>query len=109
MKDKKIHVTSEIKACSRYVNEQNAWIIKDNILDKLADRLINLLTIPDVIVNEAKCKHKGACSYEKCVIAICPDFWQKESEVAVCKYKAMHNYWKNSEDCKYCPECGVRL
>lgn len=52
MNDVKIHITSEIKACSRYVNGSNAWIINDATVGTLAERLMKLLNIP-IVTNSA--------------------------------------------------------
>ena len=51
MDDKKIHVTSIIKGHSKYINASNAWLIKDSSIDGLADKLIDLLNIPDIMAS----------------------------------------------------------
>jgi len=52
MNDIKIHIVSEIKGSSRYVNGSNAWIIRDAAVGRLAETLMKLLNIP-IVTNSA--------------------------------------------------------
>lgn len=48
----KIHITSEIKACSSCVNGSDAWVISDVAIGVLAKRLMKFLNIP-IVTNSA--------------------------------------------------------
>ena len=48
----KIHIESEIKGCSRYVDGSNAWMIQDATVERLVEKLMKLLGIP-VVTNSA--------------------------------------------------------
>ncbi len=52
MNDIKIHIESEVKGCSRYVDGSNAWLIRDATVGKLAEKLMKLLNIP-IVTNSA--------------------------------------------------------
>lgn len=52
MNDIKIHIESEIRGCSRYVDGSNSWIIRDATVGNLAEKLMKLLNIP-IVTNSA--------------------------------------------------------
>jgi len=50
--DIKIHIESNIRGSSRYMDGSNAWMIRDEAVGRLAEKLMKLLGIP-IVTNSA--------------------------------------------------------